>query len=52
LDSLGTATITSVELVRPTGGLRIVAFGIRTIPIGDAPNGEAFGDLAALGLTP
>ena len=52
VDSAGTATITSVELVRPTGGLRIVAFGIRTIPLGVTPNGEALGDLTVLGLTP
>jgi hypothetical protein len=51
LDSAGSATVTSVELVRPSGGLRIVEFGIRTIPVGDAPLGNAYGDLAALGLS-
>lgn len=51
VDVPGSVTITSVEPVEPTNGFSVIAFAVRTIPLGDAPLGDGNGDLASLGMT-
>jgi len=51
LDEPGSVTITSVEPMDVQNGMTVVAFAVRTIPVGDVPLGNAVGGLGALGLT-
>ena len=51
LDQPGSVTVTRVEPVDPTGGMRVLAFAVRDVPPGTEILGSAVGGLSELGLT-
>lgn len=50
VDVPGTVVITAVEPVNSLNATTVTDFAVRTIPPGDAPLGNAFGGLVAMGL--
>jgi hypothetical protein len=51
IDRPGTVTITGVEPLARTNGMRVIDFAVRTIPAGSAPLGGAVGDLSSMGMS-
>ena len=51
IDQSGTVTITSVEPITSTNGMKVLDFAVRSIPAGDTEIGGAVGDLTSLGMT-
>ena len=51
IDQSGTVTITSVEPITSTNGMKVLDFAVRSVPAGGTEIGGAVGDLTSLGMT-